>query len=67
MFVVPCYLIDIIWHSHQLHPLEYKKDTDKILGHLLSHDDSVNDRSEGSKLISSVDLMNSKWFEVHFL
>jgi hypothetical protein len=67
MFVVPCYLIDIIWHSHQLHPLEYKKDTEKILGHLLSHDDSVNDRSEGSKLISSGDLMNSKWFEVCFL
>ena len=67
MFVVPCYLIDIIWHSHQLHPIEYKKDTQRILGYLLSHDDSVNDRAPGSKLSSSGDLMGLKWQEVLFL
>ena len=49
-FLVPCYDIDLMWHTHQLSPFIYKKDMEKIIGHLFNHDDSVNDRSEGSKL-----------------
>ena len=49
-FIVPCYDIDIIWHTHQLHPLEYQADTVKYLGQLFNHDDTTTDRSEGSKL-----------------
>lgn len=49
-FVVPCYDVDLIWHSHQVHPAAYKRDTETTLGKLFNHDDSVNDRSEGSKL-----------------
>ena len=49
-FIVPCYDIDLIWHTHQVHHLLYEKDTVKILGKILPHDDSVNDRSEGSRL-----------------
>ncbi|ELT88483.1 hypothetical protein CAPTEDRAFT_202493 [Capitella teleta] len=52
-FLVPCYDFDLIWHSHQLHPLLYRNDTGAILGRMLNHDDSVNDRSENSKLNSS--------------
>ena len=52
-FLVPCYDIDLVWHSHQLHPLIYAADTTAILGHVLNHDDSVNDRSPGSKLNES--------------
>jgi len=43
--VVPCYAIDIMWHSHQLHPMHYAFDTVQILGQLFPHDDSINDRS----------------------
>lgn len=49
-FLVPCYDIDLMWHSHQLNPLLYKRDTERIIGYLFNHDDSTNDRSEGSKL-----------------
>ena len=49
-FIVPCYAIDLIWHTHQLHPKAYSKDTKKILGYLFPHDDTVNDRAPGSKL-----------------
>ncbi|KAJ8317626.1 hypothetical protein KUTeg_005530 [Tegillarca granosa] len=50
VFLVPCYDIDLIWHTHQLHPVIYKADTERILGKLYNHDDSVTDRSENSKL-----------------
>ncbi|ESO91289.1 hypothetical protein LOTGIDRAFT_153720 [Lottia gigantea] len=50
MFIVPCYDIDLIWHSHQLHPLIYQFDTECFIGQLFNHDDSVNDRSAGSRL-----------------
>ncbi|XP_069133154.1 uncharacterized protein [Argopecten irradians] len=53
LFIVPCYDIDLIWHTHQLHPLMYKEDTVRILGKHFNHDDSVNDRSLGSKLCTA--------------
>ena len=49
-FLVPCYDIDLMWHTHQLHPCSYKHDTERLLGWLLNHDDTVNDRTPGSKL-----------------
>lgn len=49
-FIVPCYDIDLIWHTHMLHPNIYHHDVITILGHLFNHDDSVNDRRAGSKL-----------------
>ena len=52
-FIVPCYDIDLIWHTHQLHPVEYQVDTVKYLGSLFNHDDTVTDRSEGSKLYNA--------------
>lgn len=50
VFFVPCYDMDLIWHSHQLFPGIYKLDTEIILGRLFNHDDSTNDRSTGSRL-----------------
>ena len=50
MFIVPCYDMDLMWHTHQLFPVAYKQDTEKMYGKIFNHDDSVNDRSEGSKL-----------------
>lgn len=49
-FLVPCYDMDLMWHSHMNFPLSYKAVTELLLGATLNHDDSVNDRSEGSRL-----------------
>lgn len=35
----------------QVHPLNYGRDCIAIFGCLLKHDDSVNDRSNNSKLL----------------
>jgi len=63
LFFVPCYDFDLIWHAHQVHPLIYQKDTTKILGKVLNHDDSVNDRQPGSKLSRSYETTRRKWKE----
>ena len=60
-FLVPCYDFDLIWHAHQVHPLAYRTDTMKILGRVLNHDDSVNDRRPGSKLVTSAKATIKIW------
>ena len=62
-FLVPCYDMDLIWHSHQVHPQDYQEDMKNILGFVLKHDDSVNDRSEGSKLNNADEMTRKMWFE----
>ena len=47
MLIVPCYLINIIWRSHQLHPIEYKNDTEQLFGMLLPYDGTIKDRCSG--------------------
>ncbi|CAN6373143.1 unnamed protein product [Urochloa humidicola] len=49
-FRVPTYDVDLMWHTHQLHPVIYCKDMLKLLGKVLEHDDTDADRSEGKKL-----------------
>ena len=49
-FVVPCYDNDLIWYTHQQYFEVYEKDTSKIFGSMLDHDDSTSDRSPGSEL-----------------
>ncbi|CAH1238406.1 Hypp5584 [Branchiostoma lanceolatum] len=61
LFLVPCYDFDLIWHAHQNYPAIYKSDTDSILGRMLNHDDSVNDRSPGSKLLLSDTQTRQLW------
>ena len=63
MFLVPCYDFDLVWHSHQLHPLLYKKDTQAVLGQMFNHDDSVVDRSANSKLVRSDCKTRELWQE----
>jgi hypothetical protein len=48
--LVPCFDVDLLWHTHQVHPENYFKDCSEILGRILPHDDSINDRSQGSTL-----------------
>ena len=49
LFFVPCYDFDPIWHSHQLNPSIYTRDTTEILGEVYNHNDSVNDRKPKSR------------------
>ncbi|KZV58438.1 hypothetical protein F511_22122 [Dorcoceras hygrometricum] len=49
-FSVPTYDIDLIWHTHQLHPASYCQDLLEIMGKVLNHDDTVQDRTKGQKL-----------------
>ncbi len=49
-FLTPTYDIDLVWHAHQLCPMAYKTDMTKILGYVLNHDDTDQDRQAGSKL-----------------
>lgn len=65
LFFVPCYDNDLIWHTHQLHPLVYKKDTERILGKMFNHDDSVNDRSSGSRLLRAESKTKQFWQETY--
>ncbi|GFR81235.1 glycine-rich domain-containing protein 2 [Elysia marginata] len=64
MFLVPCYDSDLMWHAHMLHPFFYKDDTEAYVGSLLQHDDSVNDRSVGSKLSLSEAKTRNLWRKV---
>lgn len=63
VFLVPCYDIDLIWHTHQLHPLMYKEDTTGLLGQMFNHDDSVNDRNPGSRLNQADKRTRELWRE----
>lgn len=60
-FLVPCYDMDIMWHTHMNFSASYRTVTELILGKVLSHDDSVNDRSVGSKLNKSYAITLSLW------
>lgn len=69
VFLVPCYDIDLMWHSHMNLPRIYKSVTQLLLGSVLNHDDSVNDRSEGSMLNYSYANTRHLWkaqYDEHF-
>ena len=61
LFVVPTYDMDIIWHTHLGFTRAYEKDCERIVGWILTHDDTVNDRSEGSKLNTCSDHTVRLW------
>ena len=60
-FCVPTYDIDLIWHSHQLHPTSYCKDLNEALGKVLEHDDTDSDRSKGKKLDVGFSRTTKQW------
>ncbi|KAF4353413.1 hypothetical protein F8388_005015 [Cannabis sativa] len=62
-FCVPTYDIDLIWHSHQLHPVSYFKDLNKLLGKVLEHDDTDSDRTKGMKLDVGFSSTTKQWEE----
>ena len=44
------YDVDVVWHTHQLHPVAYAADMTSILGYVMNHDDTDQSRKSGSKL-----------------
>ena len=49
--LVPTYQIDLMWHTHMLVNTEkYNHDCIRLHGSTFHHDDSLNDRTKGSKL-----------------
>ncbi|XP_063937933.1 glycine-rich domain-containing protein 1-like isoform X3 [Daucus carota subsp. sativus] len=63
-FCVPTYDIDLIWHSHQLHPVSYCKDMVKLIGKVLKHDDTDSDRTKGQKLDVGFSETTSQWEQI---
>ncbi|KAL6012723.1 hypothetical protein ACLOJK_003212 [Asimina triloba] len=64
LFCVPTYDIDLMWHSHQLHPVSYCKDLVEVLGRVLGHDDTDSDRSKGKKLDNGFTGTTKHWEEL---
>lgn len=62
-FLVPSYDIDLIWHTHQLHPIDYERVTKSLLGRMLNHDDTDSDRNHGSKLSNAYQETRKLWQE----
>lgn len=62
-FCVPTYDVDLIWHSHQLHPVSYCKDLNELLGKVLEHDDMDSDRTKGKKLDVGFSGTTKQWEE----
>jgi len=63
--LVPSYDIDLVWHTHQLHPLLYKHDTVALLGRMFNHDDSLDDRSPGSAQQDAYTRTRQLWMEAY--
>ncbi|EXC03907.1 hypothetical protein L484_016112 [Morus notabilis] len=62
-FCVPTYDIDLIWHTHQLHPVSYCKDLRKLVGKILEHDDTDSNRTKGMKLDNGFSGTTKQWEE----
>lgn len=64
-FVVPGYDADLVWHAHMLHPVKYRKHSERILGEIFPHDDSVNDRTPGGKLDKNHNTTMELWLGMY--
>lgn len=62
-FCVPTYDVDLIWHTHQLHPVSYSNDLEKLIGKVLEHDDTDSDRGKGKKLDNGFSNTTAQWEE----
>ncbi|KAK1433189.1 hypothetical protein QVD17_10096 [Tagetes erecta] len=62
-FCVPTYDIDLIWHTHQLHPASYCKDLTELIGNVLEHDDTDQNRAKGQKLDTGFSETTKQWEE----
>lgn len=63
-FCVPTYDIDLIWHTHQLNPSSYSNDLVELLGKILEHDDTDQNRGRGQKLDVGFYKTTKQWEEL---
>jgi hypothetical protein len=68
MILVPTYQIDLVWHSHMLvSTTDYRTDCLAIRGEAFDHDDSIDDRTPGATLDTSLRetilLWRAKYYE----
>ncbi|XP_024523119.1 glycine-rich domain-containing protein 1-like [Selaginella moellendorffii] len=66
-FFVPTYDIDLIWHTHQLHPVSYHNDLTQVLGRIFEHDDTDSNRDSGGKLDNGFTKTRSMWEDTYGL
>lgn len=59
--IVPTYDIDAVWHTHMSHPRNYGTVCRKLFGRIFTHDDTMNDRSEGSSLVNQWAVTRHHW------
>ena len=60
--LIPTYQIDVIWHSHMLSSTKkYDEDCKELVGCEFDHDDSLDDRSEGSSECIAFHATKSLW------
>ncbi|CAM8985696.1 unnamed protein product [Rhodiola kirilowii] len=61
-FNVPTYDIDLMWHSHILHPVYYCMDTTRAIGKILDHVEDA-DRTKGKRLDKGFSDTTKQWEE----
>ena len=60
--LIPTYQIDLIWHSHMLSSTKkYDEDCQELIGCDFDHDDSLDDRNEGSTEFIAFNATKSLW------
>lgn len=64
-FLVPTYDQDLMWHAHMCHPVAYAADCLRLCGRPIDHDDSVTDRSAGSKLSTGAEITSALWAQAY--
>jgi hypothetical protein len=64
-FFIPCYGIDIVWHTHQRAAAAYARDCRKLMGRVLAHDDTDSDKTPGSHMFNSEVLTKTTWLKTY--
>ena len=59
--MVPCYDIELIWHAHQLHPLNYRQTITEVLVTPLHHDDTVRSRTPAANFYDTEVKTRALW------
>lgn len=62
---MPVYDVDLVWHTHQLYPLAYYNDTNRLLGRLMGHDDTDTDKSPTGKLAVGFQATTKVWEQIY--
>mmetsp|Transcript_8187 Transcript_8187/g.23520 ORF Transcript_8187/g.23520 Transcript_8187/m.23520 type:complete len:848 (+) Transcript_8187:28-2571(+) len=66
IIIIPTYQIDLHWHTHILSSTRaYRRDCESIIGYVMHHDDSLDDRTVGGVLDTSFGDTKSLWRQMY--